>query len=156
MANRFYVVSIRAHDESCIVVCVVVRAQARRAIVLATRLQGRAIKGIDLPAIRGRERQVKRRWLFLGLEQAQGNLVVSAELDAVRRHALSDDNHAQRLESLEEERPARSKVADSEFDVVKHGLCLFSGRNALADALEELVDSGFAHAPGIRELSSLG
>ncbi|MNF18296.1 hypothetical protein D3C80_2222980 [compost metagenome] len=49
----------------------VVRAQARRTIVFATRLQGRAIESFDLPAILGRERQVKMRRLFLGLEQAQ-------------------------------------------------------------------------------------
>ena len=71
VANHFDVVSIRTNDESCIVVRVVVRAQARRTIVSATRLQGRAIESFDLPAIPGRERQVKMRRLLLGLVQAQ-------------------------------------------------------------------------------------
>ena len=71
MANHFDVVPVRTNDESCIVVRVVLRAQTRRAIVLATRLQSRAIESFDLPAILGRERQVKMRRLLLGLEQAQ-------------------------------------------------------------------------------------
>jgi hypothetical protein len=50
---------------------VVVRAQTRRTIVFATRLQSRAIESGDLLAILGRERQVKMRWLLVGLEQAQ-------------------------------------------------------------------------------------
>jgi len=71
VANHFDVVPIRANDESCIVVRVVVRAQARRAIVFATRLQSRAIESLNLLATLGRERQVKMRRLLLGLVQAQ-------------------------------------------------------------------------------------
>ena len=71
VANHFDVVPIRANDESCIVVRVVVRAQARRAIVFATRLQSRAIESFNLLATLGRERQVKMRRLLLGLVQAQ-------------------------------------------------------------------------------------
>ena len=61
VANHFDVVPVRTNDESCIVVRVVVRAQTRRTIVFATRLQSRAIEGFDLLAILGRERQVKMR-----------------------------------------------------------------------------------------------
>ena len=43
------------------IVRVVVRAQTRRTIVFATRLQSRAIESFDLLAILGRERQVKMR-----------------------------------------------------------------------------------------------
>src|SRR5712664_1502007 len=71
VANHFDVVPVRTNDESCIVVRVVVRAQTRRTIVFATRLQSRAIEGFDLLAILGRERQVKMRRLLLGLVQAQ-------------------------------------------------------------------------------------
>ena len=71
VANRFDVVPVRTNDESCIVVRVVVRAQTRRTIVFATRLQSRAIESFDLLAILGRERQVKMRRLLLGLVQAQ-------------------------------------------------------------------------------------
>jgi hypothetical protein len=71
VANHFDVVSVRTNDESCIVVRVVVRAQTRRTIVFATRLQSRAIESFDLLAILGRERQVKMRRLLLGLVQAQ-------------------------------------------------------------------------------------
>ena len=73
MADRFDVVPVRANDESCKVIRVVVRAQTGRAIVFSTRLQGRAIEGFDLPAILGRERQVKMRRILLGLIQAQYN-----------------------------------------------------------------------------------
>ena len=71
VANHFDVVPVRTNDESCIVVRVVVRAQTRRTIVFATRLQSRAIESFDLLAILGRERQVKMRRLLLGLVQAQ-------------------------------------------------------------------------------------
>ena len=59
VANRFDVVPVRTNDESCIVVRVVVRAQARRTVVFATRLQSRAIETFDQLPILGRERQVK-------------------------------------------------------------------------------------------------
>ena len=71
VANYFDVVPVRTDDESCIVARVVVRAQTRRTIVFATRLQSRAMESFDLPAILGHERQVKTRRFFLGLEQAQ-------------------------------------------------------------------------------------
>jgi hypothetical protein len=71
VANHFDVVPVRTNDESCVVVRVVVRAQTRRTIVFATRLQSRAIESFDLLAILGPERQVKMRRLLLGLVQAQ-------------------------------------------------------------------------------------
>jgi hypothetical protein len=71
VANRFDVVPVRTNDERCIVVRVVVRAQTRRTIVFATRLQSRAIESFDFLAILGRERQVKMRRFLLGLVQAQ-------------------------------------------------------------------------------------
>jgi len=61
VANHFDVVPVRTNDESCVVVRVVVRAQTRRTIVFATRLQGRAIESVDLLAILGPERQVRWR-----------------------------------------------------------------------------------------------
>ena len=66
VADHFDVVPVRTDDESCIVICVVVRAQTRRTIVFAARLQSRAVEGFDLLAILGRERQVKMRRLLLG------------------------------------------------------------------------------------------
>jgi hypothetical protein len=87
---------------------------------LATRCQSRAIEGFDLPAILGRERQMKMRRLLLGLEEAQGSLALRAELDTVRWRPFRDNRYAERLERLEEERFAGCIVADSEFDVVKH------------------------------------
>jgi hypothetical protein len=42
-------VPVRVDDESRIVVCVVARAQTRRAIVLAAGRQRRAMESIDLP-----------------------------------------------------------------------------------------------------------
>jgi hypothetical protein len=71
VTNGFDVVSIRTYDESCVVVRVVFRTQTSRTIVFATRLHRRAIEGFDLPAILGRKRQVKRRWLLVGLVDAQ-------------------------------------------------------------------------------------
>src|SRR5262252_8372211 len=72
VANHFDVVPVRTNDVSCVIVRVVVRAQTRRTIVFATRLDGRAIESFDLLAILRRKGQVKMRWLLLGLVQAQG------------------------------------------------------------------------------------
>ena len=55
VANHFDVVPVRTNDESCIVVSVIVSAQTRRSIVLASRLQRRAIESVDLLAILGSE-----------------------------------------------------------------------------------------------------
>jgi hypothetical protein len=52
VANHFDVVPVRTNDNSRIVVRVVVRAQTRRTIVFATRLQSRAIESFDLLAIK--------------------------------------------------------------------------------------------------------
>ena len=71
VANRFDVVPVRTNDESGIVVDVVLRAEPRRAIVFAARLQRRAIETVDLLAILGHERQVKMRRLLFGLIKAQ-------------------------------------------------------------------------------------
>lgn len=71
MANHFDVVPVRTNDERCIVIGVIVRAQARRAIILAARIEGRAIEIFDLPAIFCGKRQVKVRRLLGGFVQAQ-------------------------------------------------------------------------------------
>ena len=68
MANHFDIVPVWANDKSRIVVCMVVRAQARRTIVLATRLQGCVIESFYLLAILGHERQVKMRGRLVSLE----------------------------------------------------------------------------------------
>src|SRR5439155_11626978 len=121
VANHFDVVPVRTNDESCIVISVIVRAQTRRTIVFATRLQSRAIESFDLLAILGRERQEEMRRLLLGLAKAQRSLALwTKQLDTVGRRSLRDNSNAERFECLEEERSARCIVADSEFDVVKH------------------------------------
>jgi len=71
MANHLDIVPVRSNDKSRIVVRVILRAQTRRTIVLATRRESRAIKSLDLLAILGRKRQVKMRRLLPGLIQAQ-------------------------------------------------------------------------------------
>ena len=76
MANHFNVVPIRTNDESRVVFAAVVRSQSGRAVVLATCIQRRTMEGIDLLAMLGHERQMKMRWLFFGLQQAQGRLAV--------------------------------------------------------------------------------
>src|ERR1044071_3556896 len=104
VANHFDVVPVRTDDESCIVVRVVVWAQTRRAMVLATRLQSRAMESFDLLALVGLERQVTMRRLLLGLEQAQGVLALRwHELHTVRRVPLRDNSYAERFERPEEE-----------------------------------------------------
>ncbi len=120
VANHFDVVPVRANDEGCIVVRVVVRAQTGRAIVFATGCQSRAMESFDLLASVGRESQVKMRRLLLGLVQAQRRLTLRAELDTVRRRPFRHNSNAERFECAEEERFARCVVADPEFDMIKH------------------------------------
>lgn len=71
MANRFDVVPVRPDEEGGIVVCVVVGAQTRRAVVFAIRGQSRAVESFDLLAVFGRESQVKMRRLLFGLKKTQ-------------------------------------------------------------------------------------
>jgi hypothetical protein len=71
MANHFDVVPVRTDDERGIVVRVVLRAQTRRTIVFAPRLKSRAVEILDLPAILGREGQVKMRRFLLDAADAQ-------------------------------------------------------------------------------------
>src|SRR5690606_41041833 len=78
------------------------------------------MESVDLLAILGRERQVKMRRLLVGLVQAQRNLTLRAELDAVRRRPLRGNGYAERFECLAEERLALCIVADSDLDVVEH------------------------------------
>src|SRR5437868_2469848 len=85
VAHHFDVVPVRSNDESCIVVRVVLRAQTRRTIVFATRLQTGAMESFDLLATPGRERQVEMCRLFLRLEHAQRRLTLPwAKLDTQR------------------------------------------------------------------------
>src|SRR6185437_11069950 len=125
VADDFDVVSVRPDDESRVISPAVVRAQAGRTVVRGARFQRRAMECLDLLAIFGDERQVKMRRFLRRLEQAQRRFSVRAEFDPER--PLRDDGHADRLECLEEEGLARSVVADSKYDVVKHGFSLWAG-----------------------------
>ena len=73
VTHRFDIVPVRSDDESRIVVRVVLRAQARRTVIFATRRQRRAIERVDLLVVIGNERNVKMRWFLPGLEQTQRN-----------------------------------------------------------------------------------
>jgi hypothetical protein len=87
-------------------------------MVLAARGQRRAMERIDLRAVLGHEGQVKMSGFFFGLEQAQGGFVVRAQFDTVR--PLLNDGQADGFEGFEEERFARSIIADAEYHVVEH------------------------------------
>ena len=67
MAHRFDVVSVGPDDERTIVGGMVLRAQARRPIVFAARLESGAVELFDLLAAACREREVEMRWPFGGL-----------------------------------------------------------------------------------------
>jgi len=71
VAHHFDVVPVRTNDESCVVVRVVLRAQAWRTIVIAPRLESCAVEVLDLPVILGREGQVEMRRLLLDSADAQ-------------------------------------------------------------------------------------
>src|SRR6185437_11774163 len=125
VADHFNVVPVWPDDKRRVVSPAVIRAQARRPVVHAARFQRCAMEGLDLLAICGDERQVKMRRFLRRLEQAQRRFSVRDEFDPER--PLRDDGHADRLECLEEEGLARSVVADSKYDVVKHGFSLWAG-----------------------------
>src|SRR5512142_74376 len=71
VAHRFDVVPVGPDDERRVVVGVIVRAQARRAVVLAAGGECRAVEVVDLLAIRRAEREVQRRRLAGGLVQPE-------------------------------------------------------------------------------------
>ena len=68
VANRLDVVPVRSDDEGCVVVCMVVRTQAWRAIVFTASLHRRAVKSLDLLAGFRRKGQVQMGRLLRGLE----------------------------------------------------------------------------------------
>ena len=51
MADGFDIVAVRVDDEGAVIVGVVVRADARRAVVLAAGSQRRRVEGVDLGAV---------------------------------------------------------------------------------------------------------
>lgn len=120
MAHCLDVVAVRPNDESGVVVRMVVRAEAGSSVIFTARCQCREIEGVDLRASGGGECQVKMRRICLGFSaNAQGrDLVWSAKLDAER--ALRSNGYTKRLERLYKEGLARSIVAYSQYDVIKH------------------------------------
>lgn len=124
VADRLDIVSVRADDEGGVVVGVVARAQARRAVVLPAGGKGRLVEGIHLLAGRGREGDMQVCRLLLRLEQAEGDGVVRAQLDAIGRRAFPDDHDTKRRKRLKEEGLACGKVADTELDVIEHAVSL--------------------------------
>ena len=85
VANHFDVVPVRTNDESGMVARVVVRSQARRAIVFAARLQSRAIESIDLLAFLGRrDNGYAERFECLEEERFARCVVADAEFDGVK------------------------------------------------------------------------
>jgi len=67
MANGLDVVAVRTDDERAVVVCVVVRAQAGWAVVLATGGESLAVESINLPRVSA----VNARCKALGLDSAR-------------------------------------------------------------------------------------
>ncbi len=68
MADRFYVTAFGVEDEGAVIVRVVMRAHARRAIVLAAGRDRGGVKPVDRGAIRGGEGNMQRA--FRGLSVA--------------------------------------------------------------------------------------
>ena len=76
VANGFDVVAVRIDHEGRVVVGVVLRAQARRPVVLRSGFHLGPVERIDLRPARGLERDVARGRLLLRLEKDEGNGVV--------------------------------------------------------------------------------
>lgn len=115
------VVTIRADDEGCVVVCVVLRAQPRWPVVLAPRGKRRAVEGLDLLPSPSSEGQMQVRRLRFDSPNAQRRLAVrTAKFDT--EGPLQSNDHAEWFERPGEECLALCIVADTEYDMVKHAI----------------------------------
>lgn len=123
VADHFDVVPVRTNGESRKVVRVVVRAQARRTIVFAARLESCAMESLNLLAILGRERQVKTRWLLLGLEQTSKRAMRDCRPAWVMSRTVQDrpfqarpGNHESKRHSVFVPAPVRPLHQDGQQD----------------------------------------
>src|SRR5690606_34883110 len=78
VAHRLDVVAVRADDEGGVVVRMIVRAQSRRAVVLAAGSDRGAVERVDLRVVPGGEGKVQRAGGRRGPVQPQRGMTLSA------------------------------------------------------------------------------
>ena len=88
MTHRFDVVPIRVQHECCIIVRVVLRAQARRAVINATRTEGRRMERLDVTPVPRREGKMhqSRDGILVGNPKARPVAPIRCETYAAIRH----------------------------------------------------------------------
>src|SRR5262249_57818482 len=118
-ADCLDVVAVRVREERGVVLRAVVRAHARRSVVLAACGEAALVEGVDAGAARRTERHVRARALRIlrGVEPER-RLALRAEARArgVARAALE----AERLERARVEAHALVEIPDLETDVIVH------------------------------------
>ena len=117
MADGFDVVSVRPDDECAVVVGVIVLAQARRPVVLASSRQRRLVELAKLLSILGRESNVNGP--ETAAERAEPELGFAGTAEHDPAFTFRRDADAQRVKRLEEERLAALEVRDVEADVIE-------------------------------------
>src|SRR5262245_42293282 len=99
MTDGLDVVTVRSDDEGRIVVRMVVRPEAGRPIVFSSRCQGGTVERVDLPAIFGCERDVKRhRLMICGAEPKRGLLSAPQPCSVGDIHHNTNTQRSERLE----------------------------------------------------------
>lgn len=133
MANRFDIVAVWTDHESTVIVGVVVRAQARSAIVLATGRQCRGVERINLRTRLGGESQMKGRGLLRGGVQPERRFSRGAQTQTVR--TLHDNVDIEGRQRTQEKLLAGFIVAHAQADVIKH-----------VELLDELKNGAYGQA----------
>ena len=117
MTHRLDVVPIWPDDECAVVVWVILRPQARGAIVFATSCKRRSVELSDLFAMRCRKGNVY--WSGAATERPEPEVALALAADHCPAFAFSCDADTEWLEGLDEEFLCFWKVGDVEANVIK-------------------------------------
>src|SRR5215510_3703396 len=160
VADRLDVVAVGIEHESAVVVGVIVRPQPRRAVVLATGGERRAMEGVDRGAVLGGDGDVEDASQTSFAADPEIGLAVGPEARR-RRLALGmlaadlhDQAVAERRQCFQIERLRALVVGDGKADVVDHPRLLVI--RSLVPGRSWLIDSAVVPVEGVDADHALG
>ena len=117
MADRFDVVAVAIEHERAVIVRMILRAQSRRAVVLAARSDRRIVEGFHRGAVRCDERDVALACSLALRDPEIGPLCAQPNRDAkVHLHFVS-----KRRQRRDKEAFAFRQVRNCQTNVIEHG-----------------------------------
>jgi len=124
MADRLDVVAVGIDDERAVVVRMIMRPEARLAVILAARGDRGLVKGVDIRSRFAAKGQVNPGFRCIPLENPEIGFSGDPEPPGLPLE-LVEQLVPERRQSLTEEFPAGFVVLDGVRDVIDHGLLSF-------------------------------